>query len=233
MVLLPQRLLQFTDWFSPKQNVILFDTPTAANEIAFMLGGEWDGCNGVVLNKCDEVAVNTAASLIQAQWCYSGAEVTYLTRLTANELLRRYQAGEKNFTNANLRGVIITSNTLVAINLSWAKLSGSNLWETNLSYADLTAADFTNADLSLTNLSGTTLTMCNLNRANLSQANLKESNLYRACLKDADLTQADLTGANLTLADLTGANLSQAKLTLANLEGAKVVETELAKAELL
>jgi len=37
---------------------------------SFMLGGEWDRCNGVV-HKSDQVAV-AAASLVGAKWCYSG-----------------------------------------------------------------------------------------------------------------------------------------------------------------
>ncbi|MEW6499752.1 MAG: pentapeptide repeat-containing protein, partial [Cyanobacteriota bacterium] len=53
-----------------RQDMLLFDSLYAAQEIAFILDGEWDGCNGVILLKKDELAVNTAAKLVGAQWCY-------------------------------------------------------------------------------------------------------------------------------------------------------------------
>ncbi len=41
-----------------RPDVLLFDSAVAASDIAFMLGAGWDGCNGVVMPKCDEVFVN-------------------------------------------------------------------------------------------------------------------------------------------------------------------------------
>ena len=52
--------------------VLLFDSSTAAQDIAFMLGGQWDGCNGVVMPFYDEVSVNTAAKLYGVSLCKSG-----------------------------------------------------------------------------------------------------------------------------------------------------------------
>ena len=48
--------------------VLLFDSSTAAQDIAFMLSGQWDGCNGVVMPFYDEVSVNTAAKLYGTSW---------------------------------------------------------------------------------------------------------------------------------------------------------------------
>ncbi|MBW4586272.1 hypothetical protein G7B40_022925 [Aetokthonos hydrillicola Thurmond2011] len=45
-------------FWKKKQFVLLFDSITAASDIAFMLQGQWDGCNAVVMSKCDEAAVN-------------------------------------------------------------------------------------------------------------------------------------------------------------------------------
>lgn len=218
---LNKTLIGFKGWSSAKY-VILFDECAAAKEVAFMLNGQWDGCNSVSLNKCDEVAINVAASLMAAKWCYGGASSALLMRLTANELLQRYRAGERNFVNANLRCALLNSRNLSAANLSWAKLNGANLSGANLSGADLTVADLSEANLSGADLSQTSLARTNLIRANLNLANLRGANLNRACLKEANLAQADLRGADLSLADLRGANLDQVSLRGACMTGAKL-----------
>src|SRR5690242_3108912 len=92
-----------------KELILLFDSITAANEIALMLNGQWDGCNGVNMAKCDEVAVNTAAKLLEATWCYQGTSKAVLDRVTTDEILRRYAMGERNFVNANLRCAVLPS----------------------------------------------------------------------------------------------------------------------------
>lgn len=91
------------------KNVLLFDCASAARDIASMLGGEWDGCNSIVMPSSDEVAVNTAANLVGASWCYQGASTVLLARLSTDELLRRYAIGERNFANANLRCAVLFS----------------------------------------------------------------------------------------------------------------------------
>ncbi|MFQ4141447.1 pentapeptide repeat-containing protein [Chlorogloeopsis sp. ULAP02] len=193
---------------SPQKSVLLFDSIAAANEIAFMLKGDWDGCNGVIVSKCDEVAINTATNLMEATWCYQGAWVAVSQRLTTDELLRRYAIGERHFINANLRSAKLCSLVLSEVNLSRAKLNLANFSGTNLSQADLTAADIQDANLSDTNLSQSQLVRANLISANLSRANLRGANLSHACLSNANLSEADLRGANLSQVDLKGANLS-------------------------
>lgn len=63
------------------KDILLFDSSSAAEDIAYMLGGQWDGCNGVAVDKRDDIAVNTAASLIGATWCCSGVSSAFLTPL--------------------------------------------------------------------------------------------------------------------------------------------------------
>ncbi|AFY59116.1 putative low-complexity protein [Rivularia sp. PCC 7116] len=193
-----------------EQNVLLFDSPNAAADIAFMLGGDRDDCNGVVLEKVDEIAINTAANLIQAKWCYQGATQAILERFTTDELLRRYSIGDRYFYNANLRCAQLCSLNLTDINLSYAKLNFADLRQTNLSQADLISADMTQANLSDCNLSQSTLLRANLQNANLSGANLKGANLNYACLDNVNLSEADLRGAKLSYTDLKSANLDGA-----------------------
>jgi hypothetical protein len=91
-------------------------------------------------------------------------------------------------------------------NLSWAYLSGANLY---------------GADLSGANLSGAYLYGADLSGANLSGAYLYGADLYGANLYGADLYGAYLSGAYLYGAYLSGANLSGAYLSGADLYGAK------------
>lgn len=152
------------------KHILLFDSTDAAQDIAFMLGGEWDGCNSVCVPKPDEEAVNTAASLVSASWCHSDTSCTLLIRLSVDELKRRYAIGERNFANANLRCAELNHLNLSGVNLGWAKLNLANLSGANLSGADLTAACLRDANLSGANLSG-----ANLSRADLSGANLDDA----------------------------------------------------------
>lgn len=211
-----------------KESVLLFDSIAAASEIALMLNGQWDGCNAVIIVKCDEVAVNTATKLLEAGWCYQGASKAVLDRVTTDEILRRYAMGERNFINANLRCAVLASVKLSEINLSYAKLSWADLSQANLSKADLTAADLSKANLSGADLSKTYLMRTNLKGAYLQLADMRGANLSSANLSEVNLTDADLRGANLALADLRGANFHFCNLNGANLTGAKLIESDLA-----
>jgi uncharacterized protein YjbI with pentapeptide repeats len=207
-----------------RTDILLFDCATAASDIAFMLGGQWDGCNGVVLPSSDKEAVNTAANLVGASWCHQGDSTALLALLSTDELLRRYAAGERNFANANLRCAVLVEQNLTRCNLSYAQLNWANLSGINLSGVDLTSADLSDASLGGANLSQASLYRALLTRANISQADLRGANLFKASLNDACLLGADLTGANLSFADLRGAILDQATLSGANLTGAKLTQ---------
>jgi hypothetical protein len=47
----------------------LFGSIEAAQEMAYMLQAEWDGCNGIVLSQIDDAAIETAAGLCRSDWC--------------------------------------------------------------------------------------------------------------------------------------------------------------------
>ena len=132
--------------------------------------------------------------------------------VTAEELLRRYEAGESDFIGADLRG---------------ANLSGANIRRVNLSGASLDRVAFRGADLRGANLSD-----AYLSGASLFDANLFDANLTRANLSSADLTHANLTRVNLSSADFTQANLTEAGLTYANLGGANLGRTLLVNIDL-
>src|SRR5579871_5485872 len=74
--------------------------------------------------------------------------------MTAQELLKRYKAGELVFKNADLRGVDLSYQDLRRICLYGADLTGAKLINTNLTDADLRYARFDGADLHYANLTG-------------------------------------------------------------------------------
>ena len=199
------------NWPQPKpETVLLCDSIAAASDMAFMLNGEWDGCNSLVLPKCDKVAIEAAASLLETSWCYQNAGEPILIRLGVDELLRRYAVGDRFFVNANLRCAQLSNVCLENIDLSYAKLNLANLSGTNLNKANLAAAQMQSANLSDSNLHKSQLVRANLSGANLSNANLR----------GADLSCADLSNANLNGADLRGANLGRVDLRKTSLDGA-------------
>jgi uncharacterized protein YjbI with pentapeptide repeats len=199
------------NWLQPKQEtVLLCDSIAAASDMAFMLNGDWDGCNSLVLPKSDKVAIEAAASLLETSWCYQNAGEAILIRLGVDEFLRRYAGGERFFINANLRCAQLREVCLENIDLSYAKLNMADLSWTNLSKANLTSAEMPGANLSCSNLSGAQLVRANLTGANLSDADLRGADLSWADLSNANFKNTDLRGANLGRTDLRKTSLNEA-----------------------
>jgi hypothetical protein len=114
----------------------------------------------------------------------------------AQELIRRYQAGQRDF---------------VLLSLPGSDLCGADLYHANLSGSDLRQADFSEA-----NLVG-----ARMRRVDLGGANLRGANLSGADLGAADLNGADLRGADLSYANLERTKVSPEQLAEAgSLEGA-------------
>ena len=191
------------NWLQPKpETVLLCDSIAAASDMAFMLNGEWDGCNSLVLPKGDKVAIEAAASLLETSWCYQNTCEPMLIRLEVDEFLRRYAVRDRFFINANLRCAQWSELCLENIDLSYAKLNLANLSRTNLSKANLMTTQMQSANLSCCNLSKSQLVRANLSAANLSGANLKSAYLSYEYLSNVCLTGANLRGANLARTDL-------------------------------
>jgi uncharacterized protein YjbI with pentapeptide repeats len=103
--------------------------------------------------------------------------------MNADELVKRYQAGERAFGEINLCGA-----NLERANLRGAQLRGIRLRWTNLRGADLRLADLTGASLTGANLTG----------ANLRWACFLEADLRGAIVADEQLARAaSLKGAIL------------------------------------
>ncbi len=142
--------------------------------------------------------------------------------MNAREIIKKYAAGERTFSGANL----------AEVNLSSANLSGADLSEANLSVANMSGANLSSTNLNRAKLNVARLSGANLSRAKLTQATLNVTNLIRADLRGAQLNQAALIRAELIRADLSWANLQDANLSGADLREAALRQAELMRATL-
>lgn len=147
--------------------------------------------------------------------------------MKAEEVLKQYATGERNFAAANLNEVNLSGANLSKANLSGANLSVANLSGSNLSEADLSKAKLNVTKLSGANLSKANLTEANLNVANLTLADLSGAELSKASLVRAELARSDFSGANLRRVNFSGADLKDAKLRQANLSHANLSRADL------
>lgn len=136
-------------------------------------------------------------------------EFEEMLRLNAleEEIIKRYEAGERNFAGIDLRFINISYSCFMDTNFSGANLQVSafrNIYLVNI--------NFTNANLQGAIFSGY-LIGCNLSNTNLRGVDFEGTNLTGVDLTGADLTSADLSGAKLIRTNLSNANLTGAKIT--------------------
>lgn len=131
-------------------------------------------------------------------------EFEEILRLNAlrEEIIKRYEAGERNFAGADLRKISIRYPCFMDVNFS-----GVNLEESSFNAIYLVNTSFSCANLERAAFS-TSLINCNL-----INTNLREASFRYADLTGTDLTGADLSGADLRETKLIGCNLRNANLT--------------------
>jgi uncharacterized protein YjbI with pentapeptide repeats len=146
--------------------------------------------------------------------------------MTAEELLERYAAGERDFSGIKFeRSMDLEDTEISGINLSnstliRANLSGANLRKANLSGANLGGSCLENTNLKQANLSGVILSNGSLMGANLTKADLSSADLMACGLANINLTDARVVNTwfgdevGLFGANLTNVNLSQANIHL-------------------
>ena len=152
--------------------------------------------------------------------------------MQVQDLLERYQKGERDFAHANLSGASLSGVNLRDADLTGANLTGANLSWAFLSRTKLTEACLRRADLRSASLNNAILNQAILSGANLSKADLRLANLQKADLNWAILQEADLSGANLQDAKLDQVNLERAKLSSSCLTNAELMEANLRRANL-
>jgi uncharacterized protein YjbI with pentapeptide repeats len=134
---------------------------------------------------------------------------------SSEELLRRYEQGERDF-----RGVVLPKAKLRGTVLRDAYFEGSHLEGADLRAVHLEGAYLSDAHLDGAELGEAHLEGANLTGANLEGANLSDAYLEEAILIDARLEGADLRFAHLERAQLINADCTRAEFRDANLEGA-------------
>jgi uncharacterized protein YjbI with pentapeptide repeats len=108
-------------------------------------------------------------------------------KMTPDQLLQRYAAGERNFRGVNLSDEILIWADLRGADLRGANLRGANLNWANFSRVNLIGADLRGADLAWANLSNADLRWANLSEANFSAANLSDADWSGAIMPDGTI----------------------------------------------
>lgn len=111
--------------------------------------------------------------------------------MDANELLRRYTAGCKDFQD---------------IVLEYADLSGAKLQSLDLRGASFNYVNLSSINLNSCNLRGTQFWYCNFREAKISSCDLESTRFF-----DCDLRQANMTDVNLTSTHFIRVNLQGTK----------------------
>jgi uncharacterized protein YjbI with pentapeptide repeats len=152
--------------------------------------------------------------------------------MEAEEILRRYAAGERNFAGVvfnrftNLAGARLTEIDLSRAILPY-QMQGIDLYRANLSNAGLIDTDLSGANLREANLEGAALENTKLCGADLTKCNMRKV-CGRTLYWGAQMRWVDLTDAELIQSSFEGADLGEAILTDANFE-----ETNLRRVNLL
>lgn len=167
------------------------------------------------------------------------------------ELLRKYAADERDFSEFNLRHINLSGADLRDINLSWADLTGADLSGANLTGADLIETNLNGADLTNTVLKDAlfcrTIMPYGTIKSDSTRVITTQELLERYAAGErrfpglvivrADLRNQDLQGINLSYRDIKQRlkfrpHLPKANLSGANLEGSSLIRINLRRANL-
>lgn len=124
------------------------------------------------------------------------------TRMSAQELLERYAAGQRNFAGISLTARRWELNGAI---LKEANFSGAML-DVSIVGADFTGCYFNGADLVQCSLEDVILRQVRLFGANLHQTGFHSVDLSHACLDHAEMDETLLDRVNLHGASLIGAS---------------------------
>ena len=154
--------------------------------------------------------------------------------MTAEELLKRYAEGERDFFGVELTDADLSRATGWDID----NPKGQVITGTVFTEAIFSRTDFSGNDMRACAMSGATLIQCKFIRADLSGCNFTDSdlsgaNFLGAKLRGVDFTRTNLRGANMTGVDLTEANMCGADDQGALYESALFCDTVLPDGTLL
>ncbi|MDX2256985.1 MAG: PAS domain S-box protein [Pseudanabaenaceae cyanobacterium bins.39] len=123
----------------------------------------------------------------QPQISPSSEAIAILPSISAQQVLRQYNLGQRNFAGWNLHGAYLAEMDLSQTDLRGAELNGSDCHHINLQYADLRGADLRGANLQYADLRGADLRGADLRGADLQSAITDQANMLGAILSDDHL----------------------------------------------
>jgi len=138
-----------------------------------------------------------------------------LRATTAEELLSRYEAGERDFSyfqlnGANLAGIQLTDVTFFGGSLREANFHSARLAYVQFKAADLTGSCFSSATINGSDLIGTNFQQADLSGADLTGSHLGGADCARANMKSAQFNNVTLANAIFENTALNGAHLFHA-----------------------
>ena len=173
---------------------------------------------------------DNTVSLADDFWTVHHDDATSKVRTAA--VLRLLAAGNEQWEGAILRGIDLSHQKLVDVNiqnaqmnqviLAGAALQGADLRGTALDASDLTDVDFSDAKLDETSFLRSTL-----DGTNFTSAGLRKSALEQVFAMEAIFQAADLSESYCLMADFTGSNFQDANFTNSHLEAAIFINCEL------
>lgn len=151
-----------------------------------------------------------------------------MTVITRDELVERYNAGERIFDGIELvewslsglsktklynlfKGVVLRDIMLRGADIQFG-VPDLNMTGADLSGANLRGAYFYHVDLTGANLTG----------ADLRGAVFKECSVRNAIIRDANLFAANISGCVFSGCDFTGSNLNEINAAFAQIVGCKI-----------
>lgn len=134
--------------------------------------------------------------------------------MKAEEFLKLYKEGRRDFPGADLSEMYLTCEDLSSINLAGAILRKTVLCETNLANANFQNADLrdveisaeirgSNIDFSGANFEGTGMYEGIIEKANFSRANFKDSSFAQFSMTDCNFNSSDFSNAWLSETDFS------------------------------
>ena len=101
---------------SSASETILFDSVEAAQEVAYVLRGTWDGCNGVELSEIDWQALKTSASLVDGQWCAVGdSQLVAIDKRADDPQMHSYELLSLDFRDSTFIDIRTEHRNLLAL----------------------------------------------------------------------------------------------------------------------
>ncbi len=141
--------------------------------------------------------------------------------MKAEEFLKLYKEGQRDFPGADLSEMDFTCEDISNINLAGATLRKTTLCETNLANANFQNADLreveitaetrgSNIDFSGANFEGTGMYEGIIEKANFSRANFKDASFAQFLMTNCNFNGSDFSNAWLSETDFSGGSFNGA-----------------------